>query len=246
VISQSELASTLGRWTIAVISAGLMAAVSFVGMASGVVARQSQGLVVDNVDAVPAGVVAIVPGTFVFEDGTPSPTLAARLDGARQLYQAGQISHILVSGDNSDEHYNEPVVMRNELVANGVPAADVSLDYAGLDTWDTCRRAVEQFAMTRAVVVTQRLYAPRTAALCRSAGLDVVVLAVDPPSQGLPTRFRLGAREAMAKVKALRDIVTTPPAKHGGPTIGLVGSVGMPVNGHPPDWNWETNAPAPD
>jgi vancomycin permeability regulator SanA len=97
--------------------------------------------------------------------------------------------------------------------------------------------------VTEAVLVTQRRYAVRAAALCTEAGIDTVVLAVDSPPQSIPTRSQLWFRERLATVKAWRDVVRHSPAHHGGPYVGLVGSVDMPEGGHPPDWDWDV-APA--
>ena len=135
--------------------------------------------------------------------------------------------------------------MRDALVNAGVPAGDITVDYAGLDTWDTCLRAADQFAVDRAVVVTQKRYAKRTAALCRTAGIEVTVLALDPPPfQRRTTAIRRSTREILAKVKATGDMILGTSATHGGPAVGLVGSEGMPPGGHPPDWDWDRNAPA--
>lgn len=189
------------------------------------------------VDVNPVPVV-IVPGARVFPDGRPSTALADRLDAAIALNRSGLAGHVLVSGDNADAVYNEPVAMRQYLLDAGLDEGAITLDYAGLDTWDTCRRAVEQFGVARAVVVTQHQYGARTGALCGRAGIDTTVLTVDPPRQRGQARFLALARENLAKVKAVHDLVRRPPAYHGGPYIGLVGSVDMPPGGHPPDWDW--------
>ena len=162
------------------------------------------------------------------------------------LHDADLVDHILVSGDNRETHYNEPVAMRNRLIEAGVPADEVTLDYAGLDTWDTCLRASEQFGVEDAIVITQNRHAERTASLCRTAGIDVVVLAIDHPPQRRATKLRVEIRESLAKVKVWGDIIRTPPARHAGPFIGLVGSVDVPEGGHPPDWNWVNNSAAGD
>lgn len=201
----------------------------------------SNGLIQHEPDALAGAEVAIVPGSRIFSSGEPSLMVQGRTSGAVDLYQAGKVGHVLVSGDNRESNYNEPAVMRNVVVDLGVPAKDVSPDYAGFDTWDTCRRAVEQFGVTDGIVITQRLHAKRTAALCRSAGMTVQVLTVEPPRQRTVTKVRVRIRESLASVKALGDIVRKPPAHHGGPFVGLTGSVNMPAGGHPPDWNWDTN-----
>src|SRR5215210_5788199 len=57
---------------------------------------------------VPAAPAALVLGAQVYPDGTPSAFLAARLDLARQLYRAGKVRMILVSGDSTAPEYDEP------------------------------------------------------------------------------------------------------------------------------------------
>lgn len=72
--------------------------------------------------AVPDAPVALVLGTKVDADGTPSPFLAARLEIARRLFGTGKVRAILVSGDNMNADYNEPVAMRGWLVDRGAGA----------------------------------------------------------------------------------------------------------------------------
>ncbi len=204
----------------------------------------SYGRIYETEAQIPGRDVVIVPGARIFSSGEPSQMVQGRTGGAISLYEEGTVGHILVSGDNREANYNEPAVMRNTIVDRGVPSEQVTPDYAGLDTWDTCIRAAEQFGVDNAVVVTQRLHAKRTAALCRAAGIDVVVLAVEPPPQRTATKIRTRVRESLATVKALGDMVRKPPAEHGGAFVGLVGSVDMPATGHPPDWDWEANTPS--
>lgn len=224
--------------------AGLLSLLVVITLASVVIGWAANGQVAeDPADVSPAPVV-IVPGARVFSNGVPSLVVRDRVEAAVALYDAGIVAHLLVSGDNSVDHYNEPVVMRDLAVELGVPASDITIDYAGFDTWDTCLRAHEQFGVTAAVFVTQRRYASRAAALCEAADIAATVLAIDPPPLRTTQRLRAGIREPLAKVKAVGDLLRKPSAHFGGPFVGLVGSEAMPDGGHPPDWNWETNAPA--
>ena len=95
----------------------------------------------------PAAPVALVLGARVFPDGTPSPFLAARLDLAHRLYQAGKVRVVLVSGDNMAAEYNEPDAMRGYLIDAGMPPEAVVADYAGFDTYDSCARAKRIFGV---------------------------------------------------------------------------------------------------
>ena len=187
------------------------------------VAVIAQDRIVAVADA-PQAEVAIVPGARVRSDGRPTLALRQRLDAAAELYEQGTVEHVLVSGDNRETHYNEPVAMQQYLRGLGLPQEAITLDYAGFDTWDTCLRATEQFGVTDAVVVTQPRFAQRTAALCSRAGIEVSVATTDDYLTRTSRKLQADTRERLAVVKALGDIIRTPEAHHGGPFVGLIGS----------------------
>jgi vancomycin permeability regulator SanA len=56
--------------------------------------------------------VALVLGTFVEPDGCMSQMLADRVQRAAQLWRAGKVARILVSGDHHTWTYDEPDTMR--------------------------------------------------------------------------------------------------------------------------------------
>lgn len=152
--------------------------------------------------------VAIVLGAAVRPSGEPSPWLRYRLDTAARLYRSGRVEAILVSGDNGRENYNEPVAMRRYLVAAGIPAEAIALDYAGFDTYDTCVRARRIFGIERALLVTQDFHEPRAVAICRSVGLSV-----DGVGDSRARHDRISwavswTRERPATIKAVIDVVS--------------------------------------
>ena len=159
-------------------------------------------------DDTAAAPVAIVLGAAVYPSGEPSPWLRYRLDTAARLYRSGRVEAILVSGDNGRENYNEPVAMRRYLVAAGIPAEAIALDYAGFDTYDTCVRARRIFGIERALLVTQDFHEPRAVAICRSVGVDV-----DGVGDSRARRDRISwavswTRERLATIKAAADVVS--------------------------------------
>ncbi|MEV6104934.1 ElyC/SanA/YdcF family protein [Streptomyces sp. NPDC051940] len=162
----------------------------------------------------PVAPVALVFGAGLW-NGEPSPYLAHRLDAAVQLYEAGKVRAILVSGDNSTTDYDEPTSMRDYLVGRGVPERRVVRDYAGFDTWDSCTRAARIFGVRRALVVSQRFHVPRALALCRAAGIDAYGVGVDEPHQA--TWYYGGLREIPGAGKALLDAVFRPDPHFLGP-----------------------------
>lgn len=156
--------------------------------------------------AVPATPVALVLGARVDPSGTPSPFLAARLDVAYRLYQAGKVRVVLVSGDNMAVEYNEPDAMRSYLIGLGMPAEAVVADYAGFDTYDSCARAQRIFGVDQLVVVSQTYHLPRAVATCRALGVDAI--GVGDESTRVYTRAwtRGALRDQVACVKTVIDL----------------------------------------
>ena len=109
---------------------------------------------------VPALPVGLVLGAQVKPDGTPSGFLAARLDLAKRLYDAGRIETIVVSGNHSATEYNEPVAMLNYLTKAGVPAERVITDPGGYDTYQSCLRARLIYGLSQLIMVTQSYHLP--------------------------------------------------------------------------------------
>ncbi|MGI8458069.1 MAG: SanA/YdcF family protein [Propionibacteriaceae bacterium] len=155
---------------------------------------------------VPASPVALVLGAQVFTDGTPSPFLAARLELARQLYVAGRVGHLLLSGDGAAPKYDEPAAMQRFLLDRGVPSAALTTDPYGLDTYDSCWRARWVYGHQRLTVVTQSYHLPRAVATARALGVDAVGVG-DESVRPLHRSWRTGvARELLACVKTVRDL----------------------------------------
>jgi len=158
--------------------------------------------------SVPPAPVAIVLGAEVYPGGEPSPFLAARLDIAKRLLDEGKVRAILVSGDHSRWDYDEPGSMQVYLVARGVPAARVVLDYAGFDTYDSCARAKRVFGVRKAIVVTQSYHIDRAVTLCRGQGIDASGIGDDSVRVYTEPWAHSYVREQGAIVKAALDAIS--------------------------------------
>src|SRR5436190_1750189 len=84
---------------------------------------------------VPARRVAIVFGAGLLRDGSATAILRDRVQRAANLYFAGKVEKLLMSGDNRFVEYNEPESMRRYALELGVPDAAIVLDYAGRRTY---------------------------------------------------------------------------------------------------------------
>ena len=174
-------------------------------------------------DEVPPARVAIVFGARVYPNGRLSAMLQDRMETAVQLYQAGKVQKLLLSGDNRFEDYNEPGQMKVYAVSRGVPAEDIQLDYAGRRTYDTCYRAGAIFQLKSAILVTQAFHLPRALFTCRNLGLAAVGVSADlqpyhPRSIGWSK-----LREIPATFVALVDVLRRQPAPVLGEPIPISG-----------------------
>lgn len=163
----------------------------------------------------PAAEVAMVFGAGLLWNGRPTPYLRDRLDAAVELYRAGRVKVVLVTGDNSRTEYDEPEAMRTYLTEHGVPDGRIVSDYAGFDSWDSCVRAKEVFGVHRAVLISQGFHIRRAVALCRAAGVDSYGVGVDDVHDA--TWYYGGAREVFAAGKAAVDAVLKPEPRFLGP-----------------------------
>jgi vancomycin permeability regulator SanA len=167
---------------------------------------------------VPALPVGLVLGAQVKPDGTPSGFLAARLDLAKRLYDAGRIGTIIVSGNHSAAEYNEPAAMLNYLTKAGVPAEGVITDPRGYDTYQSCLRARQIYGLSQLIMVTQGYHLPRAVATCRALGIDAIGVGDDSVRQYRVSWWRGTIRDQLACVKTIVDLATrrdiTIPAQH--------------------------------
>lgn len=206
------------RWAL-----GLLAAAGLTAYSPWLwVSAQSRDRVHEVADA-PAADVTLVLGAGLTPDDTPSPYLAARLDVAAALLQAGKTKVLLLSGDNRYHDYDEPTAMRTYLVERGVPAERIVLDFAGRDTYDSCSRAKRIFRVDRMLVVSQGYHLPRAVATCQALGID---------AQGVgdwsvrdtydPVTWRWGeVRERTAALKMVWDLVSRRDPVLGPPESGV-------------------------
>jgi len=126
----------------------------------------------ENIEARDVG---LVLGTGRSVNGRhENPFFTYRMEAAAALYHAGKIKHILVSGDNSSVNYNEPRDMRKKLMALGVPATAITMDFAGLRTLDSIVRAKKIFQQKKIIVISQAFHNYRALFIARYHGIDAV------------------------------------------------------------------------
>jgi SanA protein len=167
--------------------------------------QSARGKIFDRVEEVPERPVGLVLGTGrLLGDGRLNWHFKNRMEAAAELYRAGKVKHLIVSGDNHRQGYDEPSDMRDALVAAGVPVGAITLDYAGFRTLDSVVRAKQVFGQERLTVVSGEFHNYRAIFICRYHGMDAVAFNARPVSARSSARTYV--REWFARVLAVADL----------------------------------------
>lgn len=159
----------------------------------------------------PSGRAAVVFGAGLLRDGRPTPVLRDRVATAAELYFAGKVDRLLMSGDNRFDDYNEPGAMRNYALELGVPDEAIVLDYAGRRTYDTCYRAGAIFGLDEAILVTQRFHLSRAVFTCNNLGVKAVGVDADRRVYLRRSQVIWSIRESIATTVALWEVWVSRP-----------------------------------
>jgi SanA protein len=158
----------------------------------------------------PSERVAIVFGAGLRRDGGPTPILFDRVATAVELYHAGKVEKLLLSGDGLSN--NEPQAMRRTALDLGVPEIALTLDDAGLDTYTTCYRARAIFGLSRASLVTQNFHLPRALFICEALGIRAAGISADRRAYLRRSIAFWNLREVLATANAWWEVNVTRPA----------------------------------
>lgn len=169
------------------------------------VSEQAQGQTFDNVVKVPDNPTGLVLGTSKrVRGGGENLYFKYRMEAAVELFQAGKIKFIIVSGDNSIMEYNETRDMKNSLIQMGIPEDKIIEDFAGFSTLDSVLRAKEVFGQDSLTIISQEFHNER--AIFIGKNHDIYALGFN--ARDVPKRYGTVTvtREYFARVKAVLDV----------------------------------------
>lgn len=146
----------------------------------------------------------LVLGAKVYSKEQVSPVFADRLDTAVDLYQAGLVKKILVSGDHGSAFYDEVNAGKDYLLDKNVAPEDIFLDHAGFDTFDSIYRAKNIFLLNSLLIATQDFHLSR--ALYISQHLDIDAWGCHADKRYYANIDYMKRREWLASIKAWLDI----------------------------------------
>lgn len=177
-----------------------------------IVVNNAEGKMFSDIDSINYNKVGLLLGTTPQArfDRITNYFFIYRIDAAEQLFKAGKIEKILISGDeNSLDGVNETECMRDSLVARGVPASAIILDGKGYRTINSIINANKVFGLKSFTVISQKFHNERAIYQAEHLGLDIENIqaynARDPKSA---RAFLTTIREYFARVKMFMDLIT--------------------------------------
>ena len=185
---------------------GLILIVVALGAGSlGFVRSASTGRLYSSTAAIPHRRVGLLLGCKrTLWDGSPNPFFDTRVRAAIELFRAGKVDYLLVSGDNHTRGYDEVTDMRDALLQQGVPAERIYGDCAGFRTLDSMIRARQVFGVTELTVISQEFHNQRAIFLASHIGVDA--LGYNAQDADLGDISGTHRREKYAVFKAILDV----------------------------------------
>jgi len=188
-----------------------------------IVVNHAKGKVFSDIDSIKYNKVGVLLGTTPQArfDRITNYFFIYRIDAAEQLFKAGKIEKILISGDeHSLDGVNEPECMRDSLVARGVPASAIILDGKGYRTICSVVNANKVYGLKSFTIISQKFHNERAIYQAEHLGLDVENIqaynAKDPKSR---RAYLTTIREYFARVKMFWDLLIDQRTKELGDNI---------------------------
>ncbi len=199
---------------IIVLLAGSVAAVNYV------VNTATEKQLYSDINAIPKNKVGLLLGTAKYQDKARhliNPYYQNRIDAAVALYMAGKIDFIIVSGDNSSAFYNEPALMKEDLIAKGVPEKRIYMDNAGFRTLDSILRCRDIFGEDHITIISQSFHNQRAVFIANHKNVTAVAF----NAANGDSFWDEISREKLARVKMVFDLILNKQAKFYGDRIEI-------------------------
>lgn len=173
-----------------------------------VVKNNAENRLYSDVKQIPHNKVGLLLGTApVTPWGVHNNYYDYRINAATELFKAGKIDYILVSGDNHSTDYDEPTCMRDSLMVRGIPKDKIILDYAGFRTLDSVVRAKEIFGQDSITIISQQFHNERALYLAKHYEIEAVAYNAKDVEYW-KKKLKIHGREYLARVKMFIDLYT--------------------------------------
>ncbi|WP_289856792.1 ElyC/SanA/YdcF family protein [Duncaniella freteri] len=194
-----------------VVFGGLLAIAIVIAVCNILVVNNAKGRTFDNLSDVPTREIGLLLGTSpITPDGAHNYYFDNRMKAAADLYHAGKIRRILVSGGDytmTEKHgCDEPTAMRDSLVAHNVPDTCIIEHWQGWRTINSIEAVKNLYDFDSITIISQKYHNERALYQADHFGLDAVGYNAEP-SPIKSSRIRNAIREYMARVKLFIDLL---------------------------------------
>jgi len=171
-----------------------------------VVKKTASDKVYNSTKVIPHNKVGLFLGTGKFlSNGLINLYYTYRINATVELFKAGKIDFILVSGDNSRNDYDEPSTIKEDLIKLGIPANRIFLDYAGFRTLDSVVRSKEIFGQNSITIISQQFHNERAIYIAKR--LNINAIGFNAKDVNINYGFKIQLREKFARVKMAIDLI---------------------------------------
>ena len=166
------------------------------------------GRTYDKVEDIPTREYGLLLGTSPFTaQGARNFYFENRIKSTVELYKAGKIKHIIVSGGDYTRQlgYDEPRAMTDSLVAHGVPFNAITRDYDGYRTLRSIVKAKETYHLDSVILISQKYHNERAIVQANKYGLKAIGYN-SPHSHIKRNQIKNILREFPARIKLYLDL----------------------------------------
>lgn len=174
------------------------------------VSINASGRTYDDADSIPHHRVGLILGTSPIStwNGRRNYYFDYRIQAGAELYKAGKVDWLVVSGgDYRESHngYDEPCAMRDSLIRQGVDSTRIILDYDGTRTLNSIAKMRDVYCQDSIILISQKYHNERALYQAKHLGIDAIGLNARTPGKR-STWVRNRGREVLARVKLFIDV----------------------------------------
>lgn len=171
------------------------------------VLRAAKGRTYTDVNQIPHREVGLLLGTNPLgRSGRPNQFFLRRIDATVDLYEAGKVDLIIISGARRGDAYDETEAMREALLNRGVPDSILTLDGEGFRTIASIKRAKEVFGADTLTIISQQFHNERALFMAQHNGMDAIAYnAANTTSR--KWKIIMMGRECLSRVKAVFEVM---------------------------------------
>jgi SanA protein len=171
-----------------------------------IITNDSRGKLYTEINSIPFNKVGLLLGTSKYlKGGGLNPYYVFRIEATAKLIKGVKIKYVIISGDNGTKKYNEPQMMRTDLIKSGIDSTCIFLDYAGFRTFDSMVRLQEIFSQKSVTVISQQFHNERAIYIANRLGISAIGFNATDLTNSLG--FKVQFREKFARVKVFLDFI---------------------------------------